>query len=294
VDNFGIGAREPQIWAFLSGTRFHDSTAPGGVAVVFERDEGELDLVRGNEVFAEDGDTLERGKLADSDNAGRPEAEAGVFAAHVPPLVEDGPHARGRVRRGTRAAPAGESHLHVEALAAAGGLPPKIQSVEPRRSMPLAGLFVAWPRKPRPNPIAAFEYLLAAAIGQRGVAEGSRLSNYGGDERESGPHRRPALGPQSGERRVGQEEPDHERAVSPPERAAQLGPELPHLALQTPHPLAQPPGIVCSSTAATSRPVASPFSGHSTPEVRVARRPDGTVSRSRLMPRVLAVAPIPR
>ena len=77
----------------------------GGVAVVFERDEGELDLVRGNEVFAEDGDTLERGKLADSDNAGRPEAEAGVFAAHAPPLVEDGPHARGRARRDTEAAP---------------------------------------------------------------------------------------------------------------------------------------------------------------------------------------------
>ncbi len=72
---------------------------------MFERDEGELDLVRGNEVFAEGGDTLERGKLADPDNAGRPEAEAGVFAADAPPLVEDGPHARGRARRDTEAAP---------------------------------------------------------------------------------------------------------------------------------------------------------------------------------------------
>ena len=79
-----MALESPKFGPFLSGTRFHDSTASGGVAVVFERDEGELDLVRGNEVFAEDGDTLERGKLADSDNAGRPEAEAAVFAAHVP------------------------------------------------------------------------------------------------------------------------------------------------------------------------------------------------------------------
>ncbi len=76
----------------------------GDVAVVFERDEGELDLVRGNEVFDESDETLERGKLANQDNAGRPEAEAGVFATHAPPLVEDGLHARGRARCDARAA----------------------------------------------------------------------------------------------------------------------------------------------------------------------------------------------
>ena len=61
-----------------------------------------------------------------------------------------------------------------------------------------------------PNPIDALGDLLAAAIGPRDGAEGRRLCNNGGEEREAGAHQHPALGLKSGERSVGQEEPDHE------------------------------------------------------------------------------------
>ena len=83
---------------------------------MFERDEGELEFVLRHKVFDEGDDAFGRSELADQDNAGRPEVEAGVFATHTPPPVEDCPHALGRVQRGAPAAPAGETHFHVDAL----------------------------------------------------------------------------------------------------------------------------------------------------------------------------------
>jgi hypothetical protein len=73
------------------------------MAVVFERGEGEI--VLGDKVLDGGDDALEGGELADQDNAGCPEVVAGVFAAHAPPLVEDGPHASERVQRSAPAAP---------------------------------------------------------------------------------------------------------------------------------------------------------------------------------------------